>query len=243
MSDMLNTLDNYVNPDKQELSDNSEMTLQERIKELLAGPPVTKAIHLAAALGISRATVSAWVNGKAIEISGPNAFKVARYFGVNPEWVQNGRGEKIRSSQSTRVSWLPQPGDKSKRMEMVLAPVIAFDRAGEWQEALKMHRPSDGEIMLKPIEGVDLFVTTVPDDSMEDEFFAGNGIVVDPHMEALHKHFVLVTVASTNTIRQLLNDQGEWLLRPINERYPIRPLGDGQIVGVVRRKIIETDYC
>lgn len=243
MSDMLDALDKDVNPDEQVLSDNSEMTLQERIKELLAGPPATKAIHLAAAVGVSRATVSAWVNGKVMEMDGTTSFKVAKYFGVNPEWVQTGRGEKNRSPQSTRVSWLAQPGDKNKRLEMVLAPVIAFDRAGEWQEALKTHRPSDGEIMLKPIEGVDLFVTTVPDDSMEDEFFSGNGIVVDPHMEALHNHFVLVTVAGTNTIRQLLNDQGEWLLRPINERYPIRPLGDGQIVGVIRRKIIETDYC
>ncbi|MGZ5055190.1 MAG: LexA family transcriptional regulator [Methylobacter sp.] len=99
MSEMLNTFDESVNRIEHIDCDNIDMSLQERINELLNGPPITKAIDLAVYCGISRATVSAWTTGKVATISGDNAFKVARYFGVNPEWVQTGKGRKTLATQ------------------------------------------------------------------------------------------------------------------------------------------------
>lgn len=138
--------------------------------------------------------------------------------------------------------------DKINKPEVVMIPLIAFDRAGKWQDALKDHHQDDGEIMLKPITGKDLFIVPVPDDSMEPEFMGtgDEGVVIDPHMEAQHKRFVLVQIGDSVTLRQLWNDQGEWLLRPLNTNdFKAKPLGNGQIIGVVRRKvkIKETDYC
>lgn len=130
-----------------------------------------------------------------------------------------------------------------KQLEVMTVSVIAFDRAGEWREALKNHHPSDGEIMIKKITGTDLFAVPVPDDSMEDEFMADEFIVIDPHMKAEHNNYVLVKVGDRVTFRQLYDDAGEWLLRPLNrDHFKTKPLGDGHIIGVVRRKTKETVY-
>jgi SOS-response transcriptional repressor LexA len=36
------------------------------------------------------------------------------------------------------------------------------------------------------------------------------------------------------TFKQLVKDGADWYLKPLNERYPIKPLGKNKIVGVVR---------
>lgn len=130
-----------------------------------------------------------------------------------------------------------------EKLEVMTVPVIAFNRAGEWREALKNHHPDDGDIMIKKTTGTDLFAVSVPDDSMETEFMADEFIVIDPHMEAEDKNFVLVKIGTQITFRQLWNDAGEWLLRPLNTKhFQTKPLGDNHIIGVVRRKTKETIY-
>lgn len=130
-----------------------------------------------------------------------------------------------------------------QQLEVMTVPVIAFDRAGKWREALKNHHPSDGEIMIRKITGTELFAVPVPDDSMEDEFMTGEFIVIDPNMQPEHNDYVLVKVGDRVTFRQLCDDAGEWLLRPLNrEHFKTKPLGDGLIIGVVRRKTKETVY-
>jgi SOS-response transcriptional repressor LexA len=39
------------------------------------------------------------------------------------------------------------------------------------------------------------------------------------------------------TFKQLVRDGADLYLKPINERYPIKPLGKDKIVGVVREMI------
>lgn len=139
---------------------------------------------------------------------------------------------------------LPSQPDKfnNNKLEMVIIPLIAFDRADEWPSALKDHHPTDGEIMTTPLQGQDLFAVTVPDDTMRSEFYENEKIIIDPHREAKHKNFVLVSMGDFIVLRQLWNNAGEWLLKPLNERYDNRPLGDNHIIGVVRRKVEETNY-
>ena len=36
------------------------------------------------------------------------------------------------------------------------------------------------------------------------------------------------------TFKQLVRDGGEFYLRPLNPRYPIKPLGVARVIGVVR---------
>lgn len=35
------------------------------------------------------------------------------------------------------------------------------------------------------------------------------------------------------TFKQLVKDGGDWYLKPLNERYSIKPLGSFHIIGVV----------
>lgn len=168
---------------------------------------------------------------------------LADHIGFTLDEMMDGESidDKEQDQQTNNLS-LPGQPDHLKKLEMVFIPLIAFDRAGEWLSVLKDHHPEDGEIMTKPIQGQDLFAVVVPDDAMRPEFWEDENIVIDPHMEPEHKSFVLVSMGKSVIFRQLWDDAGEWLLKPLNERYGNRPLGDNRIIGVVRRKVKETDY-
>jgi phage repressor protein C with HTH and peptisase S24 domain len=89
--------------------DEGMSSLQERINELFNDQPEKKAADLARFAKISRSAVSDWRSGKTKTISGENAFSVAKFFGVNPEWVQTGNGKKYQPSTiapSSNAEWL-----------------------------------------------------------------------------------------------------------------------------------------
>ncbi|MFA6051541.1 MAG: LexA family transcriptional regulator [Methylobacter sp.] len=163
----------------------------------------------------------------------------AQLRGIEPRIGQVNDEKQKYAQNNLSLSGRP---DNYQKLEMIVIPLLAFDRAGEWQSALKTHHPEDGEIMTKPITGKDLFAVAVPDDAMRTEFWEDENIVIDPHMEPKHKSFVLVSMGDVVIFRQLWNDAGEWLLKPLNERYDNRPLADNRVIGVVRRKVKETDY-
>ena len=57
-------------------------------------------------------------------------------------------------------------------------------------------------------------------------------------MQAAPGNFVVVRNGDNEaTFKQLVKDGGDLYLKPLNERYPIKPLGNSQIVGVVREAI------
>jgi len=87
------------------------------------------------------------------------------------------------------------------------------------------------------------FALRVQDDSMQPEFRTGCIIVIDPTGRATDGSYVLAD-DGTNTddeteglvFRQLRrNDQGEWILRALNDRYPdIQTLENlSNIIGVI----------
>jgi SOS-response transcriptional repressor LexA len=68
-----------------------------------------------------------------------------------------------------------------------------------------------------------------------DSFPEGSVVVVEPEMEALSGDYVIALNASNQTtFKQLVKDGGEFYLKPLNSRYPIKPLGAATIIGVVR---------
>lgn len=68
-----------------------------------------------------------------------------------------------------------------------------------------------------------------------DSFPEGSILVVEPEMEAISGDYVIVlNEANQTTFKQLVKDGGELLLKPLNTRYPIKPLGKAQVIGVVR---------
>lgn len=117
-------------------------------------------------------------------------------------------------------------------------PLISAVQAGNYKMHVDNHHPDDG--------GEDRISTTVPvkrhtfalrvsGDSMEPEFKEGAILIVEPEMEAQPGDFIIAKNGEEETtFKQLVRDGGDWYLKPLNDRYPIKPLGKATIVGVVR---------
>lgn len=68
-----------------------------------------------------------------------------------------------------------------------------------------------------------------------DSFPEGSVIIVEPEMQALVGDYVVALNSSNQTtFKQLTSDGGDLYLRPLNPRYPIKPVGTARIIGVVR---------
>jgi SOS-response transcriptional repressor LexA len=68
-----------------------------------------------------------------------------------------------------------------------------------------------------------------------DSFPEGSVVVVEPEMPPLPGDYVIVlNTANETTFKQLVWDGGELYLKPLNTRYPIKPLGSAKVIGVVR---------
>ena len=60
-------------------------------------------------------------------------------------------------------------------------------------------------------------------------------VVVEPELVARPGDFVVAQVdADGLTLRQLVQEAGHRMLKPLNARYPITPLHEAHILGVVR---------
>lgn len=78
------------------------------------------------------------------------------------------------------------------------------------------------------------FALRVAGDSMEPEFREGMLLIIEPELEPVPGDFVVAKNGDGTTFKQLVKDGQEWYLKPLNERYPIKPLGESQIIGVLR---------
>ena len=73
---------------------------------------------------------------------------------------------------------------------------------------------------------------------MEPEFSAGTILIVEPDLEALPGNYVIARNGDQEaTFKQLVRDGSDLYLKPLNPRYPLKPLGDSIIVGVVREAV------
>lgn len=109
-------------------------------------------------------------------------------------------------------------------------PLINWSDVGSIQQ--KEHTMIDFFTLLGPKS----FALTVIGDSMLPEFSDGDIIAVDPSISPSTGDYVVAMVDNAYTFKQLCMDGANKLLKPLNERYPIRPLGDGEIVGVIVEK-------
>jgi SOS-response transcriptional repressor LexA len=116
-------------------------------------------------------------------------------------------------------------------------PVISWVQAGEFSEAVESWDTEEWVETLAPVLR-HTFALRVKGDSMEPEFPSGVVIVVEPDLEPNPGDFVVVRNGGGEaTFKQLVRDGEDWYLKPINPRYPIKPLGHSHVVGVVREMI------
>lgn len=214
-------------------------TLQERLRQIMAGPPKISQAALARACGIKPPSVNDWISGKTKTIEGQNLLLAAEFLGVVPKWLATGRGPVRKSvdlAEGSNVEATLQP------TRSFSYPEISWVQAGAAKEAVEM-----GNVALCPQHtsdvwaGEDAFWLRVTGDSMtassgSPSFPEGFLILVAPDIEPRPGQFVVARMTSTNeaTFKQLVRDAGELYLKPLNSAYPTRSVDDTwEIVGTV----------
>lgn len=139
-----------------------------------------------------------------------------QYLNREPDEVSP--GPKIRG-QVPLISWV-RAGDPADTFDPYAAGI-----AEEWVETTVQVRAHT-------------YALRVEGDSMAPLFPPGSILVVEPDMHPIAGHYVIARNGDGEvTFKQLVKDGGDWYLKPLNERYPLKPLGSTTIIGVVRETI------
>jgi phage repressor protein C with HTH and peptisase S24 domain len=183
-------------------------------------------------------------------LEGPVALGAA--IGRKPNQVSNllnehdSFGEKVARSIEEAAGlpsgWLDTLGDDANTEPGPLirgrVPLISAVQAGMFKEFVDNFHPGDGGMEMIPTSvpvKKHTFALRVSGDSMEPEFHEGMLLIVEPELEPNPNDYVIAKNGdSETTFKQLVKDGSDWFLKPINNRYPIKPLGNSTIIGVVR---------
>lgn len=122
-------------------------------------------------------------------------------------------------------------------------PLISLVQAGNWTEAVDNYAIGDAEEWLPshPSLSSGGFALRVIGSSMTSPYVGGRSypegsiIYVDPYADGPYEgKRVVVKVDGETTFKELVNDSGRLMLRPINPQFPMMDFpDDAQIVGVV----------
>jgi SOS-response transcriptional repressor LexA len=197
------------------------MSIHKVIREGRARLKLTEE-EFAEAVGVSRSAVQQWEKEGGTAPKRKNQAVVARVLGLSVAQLMSGdvntaAGPVIRGA----------------------VPLLSDVQAGAYKMHVDNFQPEEGG-------SSDLVATSVPvkrhtfalrvtGDSMEPEFREGMVIIVEPDMEALPGDYVIARNGEDETtFKQLVKDGSDWYLKPLNPRWPMKPLGKNKIVGVVR---------
>lgn len=160
-------------------------------------------------------------------------------FGVKTERLAN-RLSPLSDTQASSFGAQSEPSNLEQAPSLRgKVPLISFVQAGEFAEVIDNFQPGDGEDWIDVTCQINrhTFALRVVGDSMEPDFPAGTIIVVEPDMQAEPGDYVVAKNGDDATFKQLIRDNGDWYLKPINPRYPIKLLGETRIIGVVREAV------
>ena len=209
-------------------------TLSERASYLLelAGNSTKELARIA---GVKPPSVSQWVSGATKSIQIEPATRIANHFGLEPLWVSKGIPPRDISTEevatSARHNIEPAPDLRGR------VPVISFVQAGDFAEIIDNYQPGDADEWIDATCSINrhTFALRVVGDSMEPDFPAGTILIVEPELSPEPNDFVIAKNGDNEaTFKQLTRDGADWYLKPLNPRYPIKPLGPSRIIGVVR---------
>jgi len=186
-----------------------------------------RAVDVVKATGVSKGTVSQWLNGIA-KPGGKNIIIVAKVLQCDPEWLLSGKGSA--STEPSNVEAGPELQG--------LYPVISWVQAGDWSAIHEIH-PDDAEHYPCPVKCSDnTFLLKVRGQSMAGTFNENELIFVDPEVEPINGKYVVARLEDDNeaTLKQLIIEGGHKFLKASNPAWPtqIQPInGNCTIVGVV----------
>ena len=117
-------------------------------------------------------------------------------------------------------------------------PLISWVQAGNFCTAVDVHAPGISDEWVDTTVSIKnhTYALRVVGDSMEPLFPEGTIIVVEPELDPIHGDYVIARNNNHEaTFKQLIKDGGDWYLRALNERYPIKKFhSTDEICGVVR---------
>lgn len=115
-------------------------------------------------------------------------------------------------------------------------PLISWVQAGDFCEAVDTFPPgcADEWIPVTMNVGPHAYALRVQGDSMEPQCPAGTVLIVEPERAPVSGNYVIAKDGGDCTFKQFIKDGADWYLKPLNDRYPIKPFTDGMsICGVV----------
>lgn len=162
-----------------------------------------------------------------------------------PRGMRKDTARKIEAAFGRGLLWLDTDHGSATNVAPALerngrVPMISWVAAGDFAHAADLLQPGeayewiDTSVAVRP----HTFALRVEGDSMEPEFMAGTILVVEPEIEAHPGDYVIARNGHQEaTFKQLVRDGADLYLKPMNPRYPLKPLGDSVIVGVVREAV------
>ncbi|WP_420211049.1 LexA family protein [Burkholderia aenigmatica] len=196
-------------------------TLEDRIRAVLSE---TKAgqVELADAAGVTKGTVSQWLDGKIKSIKLEYAVGIQKRWGYNPVWLVMGEGDKkIRTAGFTNVA----PAEVGTRR----VPLISSVQAGRMIETVDPF-PTDAafEYLLTDLElSAHTFALEIGGYSMTPDFHPGDRVIVDPAIRPRPGDFIVAKNGREEATFKKYRARGvgadgsdAFELVPLNSDYP-----------------------
>lgn len=183
------------------------------------------------ATGIAQPTVHRYYSGENKTPKAEYLRKLADYFSVT---VDDLLLKDLALNSTTTPNVHRGPDIKGT------VPVISWVQAGNWKEVIE----ADGDIPRVPTTykvREHTYALRVEGDSMEPTFPRGCLIIVEPGEDPHPGQYVIVRQnGSEATFKQLIQDGGTYMLKPINDRYPIMQMQAGAVFcGVVKQMMMD----
>lgn len=169
----LNCLDGLINA----------MALKDRIKEAMDAAKLGPA-EMARLAGVSKATVTFWLNGQTQSLKAHSASALEAATGYRASWLISGKGAKL-------VTETPNVG--AAEIGITRIPLISCVQAGLWTEIVDNFDTGDAQDWLMTDTRLSRrsFALEIKGDSMLKEFKPGDRIIVDPDVAPQPGDFVV----------------------------------------------------
>jgi SOS-response transcriptional repressor LexA len=153
---------------------------------------------------------------------------LAHVLKCNAMWLLTGKGE-----EPTDELHLKRATDVHQ-----FIPILSWS---ELDDSLENIETNDTEYVTLDVDSDNrTFALKVTGNSMEPIFKDGSTIILEQDIEAKNGDFVITKGAGKPAaFNQLIQNNLDWHLNPLNSRYPVTPLADHKIIGVVVKAIIK----
>ena len=122
-------------------------------------------------------------------------------------------------------------------------PIISWVKAGSFTECINDFGEFEQIVTDCEIREHTYALRVIGDSMVSDaaiSFPEGIIIIVEPSMIAISGDFVIAINGDNEaTFKQLIKDGVDWYLKPLNNRYPIKPIGSANVIGVVRQSVMK----